>query len=372
MPENKTEEVFLNLGPQHPGILGTLRLELHTNGEFVLKVIPHIGYLHRCFEKHAENLEYTKIIPFTDRMDYLSSINNNWGYVLAVEKLLGIEIPERVEYIRIIMAELNRISSHLSALGHYSLSIGDSITFTHAFKERGKIISLFEEICGVRLLYNYICVGGVSYDFTSDFIRKIKKFCNYLLPKIIKYRDLLSFNHIFIKRTANIGILSSDSAISYSVTGPNLRASGIPFDVRRNDPYSLYNRFNFEIPVGKGTMGTVGDCWDRYMVRISEIEQSIGIIQQALSDIPSGDIRMALPMPLSPRIGEVYIRTESPRGELGYYIISDGGVIPVRVKVRTPSFCTLNVLNEIACGSMIADLTTILASLDIMPAEVDR
>jgi NADH-quinone oxidoreductase subunit D len=368
----KTEEMILNMGPQHPSTHGVLRLELELEGELIINVKPHIGYLHRCFEKHAEAMTYPQVIPYTDRMDYLASMYNEFGYAVAVEKLLGIKVPDRVEYIRVIMGELQRIASHLVALGTYGADIGAVTPFLFCFRDREKILSLFEMTCGARLLYNYIWVGGLSHDLHHDFLRLTKDFVDYFKPKIKELNDLLSFNKIFIERTANVGILPLDTAINYGITGPMLRASGLKWDLRKDDPYSIYDRFDFDIPVGDGRMGTVGDSWDRYYVRILEMEQSLRIIEQAVAQIPEGDVTSAIPKRIKPVVGQVYSRVENPRGELGYFIISNGSVNPFRVKVRGPSFVNLAVINELCKGHLVADVITILGSIDIVLGEVDR
>ena len=369
----RNEEMVLNMGPQHPSTHGVLRLELVVDGEIVIDVIPHIGYLHRCFEKHAERMtNYQQVIPYVDRMDYCAAMNMDLGYVVAVEKLLGIKVPERVEYIRVIMAELQRIASHLIAAGTYGLDIGAFTPFLYMFRDRERILDLFEMTCGARLLYNYIWVGGVSHDLPPGFIDKAKDFCQYFRPKIKEYNDLLSFNEIFVKRTAKVGVLPADVAVAYGCSGPVLRGSGVNFDLRRDDPYSIYNRFEWEPQIGKGEMGTVGDCWDRYMVRMHEMEQSNNIIEQALNQIPDGDVTSAIPKRIRPNSGDVYVRTEAAKGEIGFYVISDGSGRPFRVKGRSPSFSNLSVISEISRGHMIADLVAIAGSLDIVLGEVDR
>ncbi len=365
--------MVINMGPQHPSTHGVLRLELVVDGEIVIDVIPHIGYLHRCFEKHAEHMtNYQQVIPYCDRMDYVAAMHMELGYVLAIEKLLGIQVPERVEYIRVIMAELQRIASHLIAAGTYGLDIGAFTPFLYMFRERERILDLFESTCGARLLYNYFWVGGVSHDLPAGFIDKAKAFCSYFRPKIKEYNDLLSFNEIFVKRTANVGVLPPDVAIAYGCSGPMLRGSGVNWDLRRDDPYSIYDRFRWEVQVGKGEVGTVGDCWDRYMVRIHEMEQSVNIIEQALEKIPPGDVASAIPKRIRPNPGEVYVRSEAARGEIGFYVVSDGSATPYRVKARSPSFVNLSVLPEICRGYMIADVVAIAGSTDIVLGEVDR
>jgi len=366
----KSEEMVLNMGPQHPSTHGVLRLELVLEGEIINKVTPHIGYLHRCFEKHC--MTYPQIIPYTDRMDYLASMCNEFGYAVAMERLMGIEVPERVEYIRVIMAELQRIASHLVALGTYGVDIGALTPFLFCFRDREKILNLFEITCGARLLYNYIWIGGVSHDLHPDFIRLAKEFIKEFRPNLKELNDLLTFNQIFIDRTANVGVLPAETAINYGVTGPNLRASGVKWDLRINDPYSIYDRFDFEIPVGKGEKGTVGDCWDRYYMRIREMEESLKIVEQAIDQIPDGDVSSAIPKRVKPPAGQIYSRVENPRGDLGYFIISDGSVNPARVKVRGPSFVNMEVFGELCKGHMVADVIAILGSIDIVLGEIDR
>jgi NADH-quinone oxidoreductase subunit D len=368
----RTEEMVLNMGPQHPSTHGVLRLELALEGEIITNVIPHIGYLHRCFEKHCEAMTYPQIVPYTDRMDYLAPMGNEFGYAIVMEKLLGIQVPERVDYIRVIMAELQRISSHLVALGTYGADIGAFTPFLYCFRDREKILSLFEMTCGARLLYNYIWVGGLSHDLHPDFVRKTREFIKEFRPNLKEVNDLLSHNRIFIDRTANVGILPVDTAINYGVSGPNLRGSGIKWDVRKEDPYSVYHKFDYDIPVGEGKYGTVGDSWDRYYVRVLEMEESCKIVEQALDQLPEGDVQSAIPKRIKPPIGHVYSRVENPRGDLGYFIISDGSTSPYRVKVRAPSFVSMQIMNELCKGYMVADVVTILGSIDIVLGEIDR
>ncbi|MGB9697325.1 MAG: NADH-quinone oxidoreductase subunit D [Ignavibacteria bacterium] len=372
MSELRTEEMVINMGPQHPSTHGVLRLKVVLDGEIVVEVKPYIGYLHRCFEKHAEAMTYPQVVPYTDRMDYVNAMNNELGYAIAVEKLLGIQVSERVEYIRVIMAELQRIASHLIAIGTYGNDAGAFTPFLYCFIDREKILEIFEMTCGARLLYNYIWVGGLSHDIPKDFQKKVKEFVKYFRPRIDQLNGLLSYNKIFIERTANIGILPANVAINGGASGPTLRGSGVKFDLRKNDPYSIYHKFDFDIPTGTGEVGTVGDCWDRYMVRVREMEQSLRIIEQAVDNIPEGDVFANIPKRVKPPIGEVYVRTETPKGELGYYIISDGSLNPYRVKARSPSFCNLSLINQISRGYMIADLIMILGSFDIVLGEIDR
>jgi NADH-quinone oxidoreductase subunit D len=369
----KSDMMTLNMGPQHPSTHGVLRLELRTDGEVVEHVRPHIGYLHRCFEKHCENLTYPQVIPFTDRMDYLAAMNNNFGYVLAVEDMLDLDIPERVHYIRIIVAELNRIASHLVSFGTYGMDLGAFTPFLFAFREREEIFDLFEMTCGARMLYNYIWVGGVSHDLPLGFEAQTRAFLKRFRGKIGEYNDLLSKNKIFVERTAHVGVVTPEMAYSYNLTGPNLRGSGIQWDLRRDMPYSIYDRFEFEIPYGSGEMGELGDCWDRYMVRIREMEESARIVEQALDQLPEGDVLKAVPRNVRPPKGaESFFRSENPRGELGVYVISDGTNIPYRVRVKSPCFTAMSAFNEIARGHYLADIIAVIGSLDIVLGEIDR
>ena len=369
----RTEEMVLNMGPQHPSTHGVLRLELVVDGEIVVDVIPHIGYLHRCFEKHAEHMtNYQQVIPYCDRLDYVAAMNMDFGYAIACEKLLKIKVPERVEYIRVVMAELNRIASHLIAIGTYGLDLGAFTPFLYCFRDREIILDIFEQTCGARLLYNYIWIGGLSHDVFPDFAEKAKSFCRVFRPTIKELNDLLSFNKIFVERTANVGVLPADVAVNYGVSGPTLRGSGVKWDLRKNDPYSVYDRFQFDIPVGEGKMGTVGDCWDRYMVRVHEMEQSLNIIEQAVENLPAGDVQSAMPKRIRPEAGDVYARTETPKGELGYYVVSDGTASPFRLKVKSPCFVNLSALPAMSRGAMVSDIVAILGSIDIVLGEIDR
>ena len=366
------EEMVLNMGPQHPSTHGVLRLELETDGEIVRNVIPHIGYLHRCFEKHAEHIDYPGVIPFCDRMDYIASMNNSLGYALAVEKLMGLEVNERVNTLRVLMAELNRIASHLLSVGTYAMDIGSFTPFLHCFREREKVLDLFEWLCGARLLYNYNWVGGVSHDIPEGFEAKTREFLNQFEPVIAELDKLLSYNKIFLERTADVGIISEEQALSHNVTGPNLRGSGVGWDLRKEEPYCGYETYDFEVPVGLGDHGPLGSCWDRYYVRVREMEQSLGLIRQALERLPEGDVHEHIPRRVRPAKSEVYDRTETPRGELGYYLVSDGGLIPFRVKVKSPCFTVLSLLPAIAKGGMVADIIAIIGSIDIVMGEIDR
>jgi NADH-quinone oxidoreductase subunit D len=368
-----TQELLLNMGPQHPSTHGVLHLVLRTDGEIVTDVDPRIGYLHRCAEKIGENVTYAQYVPYTDRLDYLSGTNCELGYCLAVERLARFDVPERARWIRVIFAELNRIASHLLAFGCFGLDTGAFTPFLYAFREREMVLDLLESYAGSRLTPHALRIGGVPADLDADLAGRIRKFLDAFKPKITDYHELLTYNNIFIARTAGIGVLPPDVAIDYGVTGPCLRASGVSFDLRREEPYAGYDRFSFEIPVGWNGTGVIGDAWNRYFVRIREMEESARIIGQAVDGLPEGPIGPAGPKrPLKPPAGEVYVRTECPRGALGFYLISAGADRPMRLKIRAPSFCNLGVLPAITRGVMLADLVAILGSLDIVLGEIDR
>ena len=380
--ELKSNELLINIGPQHPSTHGVLRLEVLTEGEIVKEVIPHIGYLHRCFEKHAENLPYNQIIPYVDRMDYVTSMNNEHAYVMGVERMLGIEdqIPKRVEYIRVVMNELNRMVSHFIAVGTFGMDTGAFTPFLWLMRDREHILRMLEWTTGARLLYNYMWVGGLFYDLPVGFEERCREFINYFKPKLKEFEDLLIENKIFIERTANVGVLPLDVAVNYGCSGPMLRGSGLKFDLRRVDGYSVYPELDFDVPVGEGKMGTVGDSWDRTWVRVREIHESMKIIDQCLDRL-QGDLkrtkefnpREMVPKKIRPKSQDLYVRAENPKGELGFFFRADGkSDIPFRCKARSCSFVNLSVISEISRGSMIADLIIILGSIDIVLGEIDR
>ncbi|PYQ03404.1 MAG: NADH-quinone oxidoreductase subunit D [Acidobacteria bacterium] len=352
-----TDEMILNMGPQHPSTHGVLRIELRTDGEIVRAARPHIGYLHRCFEKHAESVDYPGVIPYTDRMDYVASMGNSLGYALAVEKLMAIEVSPYVQTIRVIMAELQRIASHCIAVGTYGMDIGAFTPFLHLLRDREKILDLFEWTCGARLLYNYNWVGGVSHDVPEGFVKAIK-------------------NKIFIKRTAAIGVCPAELAVAYDLTGPNLRGSGPPRDLRRDEPYLGYENYDFAVVVGEGRFGPRGSCFDRNWVRALEMKESAKILHQAvdrLEKMERADVHEKVPKRVKPAKGEVYARSEAPRGQLGYYIVADGtGVNPYRVKVKSPCFTAMSIFHVLAKGMMIADIIALIGSLDVVLGEIDR
>jgi NADH-quinone oxidoreductase subunit D len=378
----KSEEMIINIGPQHPSTHGVLRLEVLTDGEVVKDVVPHVGYLHRCFEKHAEALPYNQIIPYVDRMDYLAAMNSEHAFAMGVEKMLGItdQIPARVEYIRVLVAELNRLASHFVALGTYGMDIGAMTTFFWMMRDREHILRFLEWVCGARMLYNYIWIGGLYYDLPLGFEERCREFIQYLSPKLVEIDQLLIENKIFIERTANVGVLPLETAINYGVTGPMLRASGLRFDLRRVDAYSVYPQLAFEIPVGTGAMGTTGDCWDRTWVRAQECKESVKIIHQCLDKLQGEhkrtkdfDPRAAVPKKIRPQAQDLYVRAENPKGEIGYFFRADGrSDQPFRCKARGPSFVNLSVLPEISRDCLIADLIAIVGSIDLVLGEVDR
>ena len=370
--EFQSEEMLVNMGPQHPSTHGVLRIVLRTDGEYVREATPHLGYLHRCKEKIGENLPYIQYIGYTDRLDYLASMNNNHAWSMAVERLAGIAVPPRAEWIRVLAAELQRIASHLVSFGAYGLDMGAFTPFLYAFREREYILDLFEQLCGARLTLSYINVGGVTWDLPPLFLEKLTEFLDYFEPKVDEYDKLLSQNHIFIKRTANVGVVSKQLAIGYALSGPMIRGSGIRMDLRRDRPYSIYPQLEFDVPVGTGAKGTLGDCWDRYYVKMLEIRQCVRILRQCIARMPDGPFRTKLPRSLKVPPGEVYAEFENPRGHLGFYIESQGGVIPYRVKIRGPSFVNLAVTHELCRDVLLGDVPAIIGSIDIVMGEVDR
>ena len=378
----KSEEMIINLGPQHPSTHGVLRLEVLSDGEIIKDVVPHIGYLHRCFEKHAESLPFNQVIPFVDRMDYLASMNSEHAYAMGVERMLGItdQIPKRVEYIRVLVAELNRIASHLIAIGTFGLDLGAFTPFFWIMRDREHILRLLEWASGARMLYNYIWVGGLFYDLPVGFEQRCREFITYFKPKAVELEQLLVDNKIFIDRTARVGVLPLNLAINAGATGPMLRGSGLRFDLRKVDGYSVYPELDFDIPIGEGRMGATGDCWDRTWVRVREIHESLHLMQQCLDKLEGEhkrtrefDPQAMVPKKIRPLAQEIYVRAENPKGELGFYFRTDGkSDIPFRCKVRACSFVNLSILPELCKGVLIADLIAILGSIDIVLGEVDR
>ncbi len=363
----RTEEMLLNVGPQHPSTHGVLRLVVKVDGEQIVEVEPVIGYLHRGTEKLAEDLNYTQIIPYTDRMDYVSAMTNNYAIVHAAEQLMGLEIPERAEYLRVIVMELNRVASHLVWMGTYLLDIGAMSPFLYAFRDREAILDLFNELCGARLTYNYMRVGGVKWDAPDGWIGKVEEFVTYMQKQMPEYHQLVTGNEIFIQRTRGVGIYDQDTAISYALSGANLRVTGLDWDLRKDAPYSIYDRFTFDVPVGE-----VGDLYQKYLCRMKEIDQSLQIVAQAVASFSAeGKIMGKVPRVLRVPEGEVYVGIESPRGELGCHIVSKGKDKPWRLKFRRPSFYNLQILPKLLVGESLSNLVAILGGIDIVLGEVD-
>ncbi len=360
-------DLMVNMGPQHPSTHGVFRLVIWVDGERIVRVEPHIGYLHRGSEKICESEQYNQIVTLFDRLDYVGNLNNELAFCLAVEKLTETVVPERAEYIRVILCELNRIASHMLFYGVYGLDAGATTPMLYGFRERERVQELFESVTGARMMHNYIRIGGVKEDVPADFEKNVRKLLDDLKQGVEECDSLLSQNEMFLARTKGVGVISGDEALDYGVTGPALRASGVVEDVRVTDPYSIYERFDFGIPVG-----SMGDCWDRYFVRVEEMRESIKIIEQALSELPKGEISAKVRRIVRPPAGDVFIRTESPRGDLGVYIVSDGSDKPYRVKVRPPSFANLQALEYMLKDTYIADAVLVLGSIDIIMGEVDR
>lgn len=364
----RTETYTLNFGPQHPSTHGVFQVILQLDGERIVKAEPVCGYLHRGIEKLAESRTYQQVIPYTDRMDYLAAMLQNWGYVAAVEKLMGIEVPERAEYLRVISGELSRLASHLIATGVFAMDIGGVTGFLLCFRERERVMDLLEELTGSRMTLSYARIGGVADDVPDGWLDKVKKLMDDMPGYIDEYDGLITGNEIFQARTKYVGNLSPETAVNYSLSGPTLRGSGVNYDLRKARPYSVYDRFDFEVPLGKN-----GDCFDRYYCRILEMRQSVRIIQQAIEQIQEvdGPVRAKVPKVLKPPKGDAYAEIESSKGIIGYYVVSDGTNKPYRVHVRRPSFINLGYLDEMCRGYLIADLVAILGSIDIVLGEVD-
>lgn len=363
----RTEEMLLNVGPQHPSTHGVFRLVLKIDGEIIKEAKPVIGYLHRGTEKLAENLQYTQIIPYTDRMDYLAAMTNNYILVHAVETMMDLKIPDRAEYLRIITMELGRIASHLVWWGTYLLDIGATSPFLYAFREREMIINMLNEISGGRLTFNYMRVGGVKWDAPEGWIGKVREFVPYMREQLKGYHQLVTGNEIFMNRVKGVGRYTKEDALNYSLSGANLRCTGVKWDLRKDEPYSIYDRFDFDVAVQDG-----GDAWARYHVRMKEIEESLKILEQAVEQFPSeGEILAKVPKIIKAPKGEAFVRIESPRGEIGCYIASDGKKEPYRLKFRRPSFYNLQILPKLLEGENIANLIAILGAIDIVLGEVD-
>ncbi|HEY0947069.1 MAG TPA: NADH dehydrogenase (quinone) subunit D [Opitutaceae bacterium] len=391
--EFETEKMSLSMGPSHPSTHGVLRLQMELDGEVLTKCDPVLGYLHRGDEKIAENMTYNQFVPYTDRLDYLAPLANNVAYAIAVERLAKLEVPARCQAIRVIISEMARVSSHLMGLGAYGIDVGAWTVFLYSFTEREKLYKLFEELTGARFTTSYTRIGGLQRDIPEGWEKRVDAFCDQFLPILDEILKLLTRNKIFMDRTVGVGVITKEDAISYGITGPNLRGSGIPMDLRKDKPYSGYEQYEFDVPIG-----TTGDCYDRYLVRGEEMKQSVRIIKQAIAQLPGGDwyakdaVRIFAPpkakvltsmeelinnfmiVTEGPQIpaGEVYFEAENPKGVLGFYVVSKGGGVPWRLKIRSPSFCNLSILPKICVGTMVSDVVSILGSLDFVMGECDR
>ncbi|NPV91627.1 MAG: NADH-quinone oxidoreductase subunit D [Firmicutes bacterium] len=363
----RTQEISLNLGPQHPSTHGVYRSILTMDGETITQAENVIGYLHRGLEKVAESCIYAQYVPYTDRIDYLAPLIYEHGYVGTVERMLGLEVPERAEYLRVIMAELSRIASHLIFAGTMAIDLAGTTAWFYCYREREKILDLFEMVAGQRMTTNYMRIGGVAHDLPEEFFPACRGFLESFPEKMNEIHQLLTGNEIFLARTRGIGTLSGEKAVSYGVTGPNLRASGVAYDVRRCEPYSIYDRFEFEVPTGQH-----GDSFDRYCMRFAEMAESLKIIEQAIAGLPEGPVMAKVPKVIKPPAGDIYHMVESSKGALGFYLVSDGSARIYRLHIRGPSFLTIGVFPEMAKGWMMQDVISILASIDPVLGEIDR
>ena len=386
----RTDEMLVNMGPQHPSTHGVLRLVLRTDGEIVSEVTPHIGYLHRCAEKIGENVTPRQWVPYTDRMDYLAGMNMNLGWAMCVEKLLDHQLSEKAKHLRVVISELGRIASHLVGMGTYGLDLGTFSPFLYAFREREKILDLFEDVCGARLTYSYITPGGCTADLPDGWLENCEQFLQQLEPVIAEYHTLLTTNAIFIKRTCGIGLLTREMALDYGCTGPVLRGSGVDYDLRRDgeERYTeMYDGYAFEVIVQKDghyprdhdyppvpVDAVLGDCWHRFYVRMLEVMQAIDLVRQAMDRYRSAEGDWGIPIKLTQKLpkGEVYLETEAPKGQMGFYLVSDGSPIPWRVRARSSSFSNLSVTHELCRGIPIADVPAVVGSLDVVMGEIDR
>jgi NADH-quinone oxidoreductase subunit D len=366
------DEMLLNFGPQHPSTHGVINFLVDTDGEVMKKAVPDVGYLHRGLEKIAEIVSYPQFMPYTDRIDYVAAMFANEGYAIAVERLLKVEVPPRAQWLRAISCELCRIASHLVSTGTMATDIGASTPLVHALRERETVNDLIEALCGSRLTYNYHRIGGVAFDVPQGWREKVLKFLDHFDTMLVEWDRLLSTNFIYVKRLANVAPITKEQAVSYGLVGPNLRGSGMDWDVRRDLPYGAYPHFKFEVPVGKGWHGTVGDCFDRYYVRVLEMMESSRIVRQALETIPDGEFMAKVPRKIKPEPGEALSRVESARGEMAYYVVSDGTEKAYRVRARTGSYLAMGIIEDISPGLMVADLVALIASLDVVAPEIDR
>jgi NADH-quinone oxidoreductase subunit D len=387
------EKMSLSMGPSHPSTHGVLRIQFELDGEIVTKADPVVGYLHRGDEKIAENMTYNQFVPYTDRLDYLAPLANNMAYAIAVERLAKLEVPARCQAIRVLTAEMGRVSAHLMGLGAFGIDVGAWSVFMYCFEEREKLYTLFEELTGARFTTSYARIGGLSRDVPEGWTKKVDAFCDQFLPILDEILSMLSRNKIFLDRTVDVGVITREEAIAYGLTGPNLRGSGVAMDLRKDRPYSGYEQYEFDVPVG-----SKGDCYDRYLVRGEEMKQSIRIIRQVIKNFPGGawyaedarrifaprkdkvltsmeelinNFMIVTEGPQMPA-GEVYFEAENPKGTLGFYIVSKGGGVPYRMKIRSPSFCNLSILPKMCVGNLVSDVVSILGSLDFVMGECDR
>lgn len=374
---NAGEEMILNMGPQHPSTHGVINFIIHADGEVMHRAVPEVGYLHRSLEKIGEICTYTGYMPYTDRIDYVAAMFANEGWAVAVEKLLNLEVPQRAQYLRAISCELNRISSHLISIGTMAMDVGATTPFPYALREREYINDLVEALCGARLTFNYHRVGGVAYDLPPGWADRCFKWLTHFEKILLEWDSLISRNEIYLRRLAGLAVIDAGTAIDYGLVGPNLRGSGVDYDLRKAHPYGAYGDFEFETPVGRAFAGAergakVGDCYDRFYVRVLECRESVKIVRQALEGLPMGPVMAKVPKRIKPPAGEAQSRIESARGEMAYYVVSDGSERPYRVRVRTGSFAAMGIVEPLSRGLMIADLVALIASLDVVAPEIDR
>ncbi len=370
--DRNNEEMILNFGPQHPSTHGVINFLVETDGEVLKRATPDVGYLHRSIEKIGEIVGYPGFMPYTDRVDYVAAMFANEGYAIAVERLLKVEVPARAQWLRAISCELCRIASHLVSVGTMTMDIGAFTPMMHGIRERETINDLIEALCGARLTYNYHRIGGVAFDLPEGWKDRTLAFLDHFDKFLVEFDRLISFNHLYQKRLGGIAVIPGPMAIDYGLSGPNLRGSGVDWDLRKSMPYGAYPNFEFEVPVGKGWAGAVGDSYDRYYVRCLEMAESSKIVRQALQTIPEGEIMAKVPRIMKPEAGEAVGRVESARGEIGYYVVSDGTAKAYRVRARTGSFTAMGIIEDISSGIMIADLVALIASLDVVAPEIDR
>ena len=370
--DRNNEEMLVNFGPQHPSTHGVLTFLVETDGEVMRRAIPDIGYLHRSLEKIGEMVGYPGYMPYTDRIDYLAAMFANEGYAIAVEKLIKVEVPKRAQYLRAVSCELNRIASHLVSIGTMATDIGAVTPLVYALREREAINDLVEALCGARLTYNYHRIGGVAFDAPEGWRDKVLRFLDRFDSLLQEWDRLITWNEIYLKRLGGVAVITREQAVDYGLVGPNLRGSGVDWDVRRDIPYGAYADFKFDVPVGRGWAGTVGDAFDRYYVRVLEMAQSSRIVRQALEKLPEGEYMAKVPRKIKPEAGEVLSRVESARGEMAYYVVSDGTERAYRVRARTGSFLAMGIIEDVSSGLMIADLVALIASLDVVAPETDR